>query len=334
MKKLQVPYNLDPEVLSLYAAWSDYIAEIYFAPHPNLFPTARQFEFGTEEDYFKEIENICAFGDQYNINTMLLLNGTNIVLNNSKLNEIDVFLKKICNKITGVIIANPILAEWVHSHYPQLKIRLSVLSLATTVGQIKQIANLGYIKEICLPQSYNRDLNALKELKKEVPNIEFSAIVNSGCRANCPLFNWHHSSFNSNLESWNKGNFSELKQSLYKQSSNYNNNILASPFILPSELFRYDEFYHQFKLEDRTISTSNLHSILASYATRIDKGTFLIEFLHGSCLPTQLNTLETDKLSLEWKTKILTCKNECWKCNLCDKLLKNMLSERNIENGK
>ena len=296
MKKLQVPYNLDPGVLSLYAAWSDYIAEIYFAPHPSLFPTARQFDFGSKEEYFKDIEKICSFGQDYDINTMLLLNGTNVVLNNDKLKEINEFLSKLYDKITGVIVANPILAEWVHAHYPTLKIRLSVLSLATTIGQIKQIAELGYISEICLPQSYNRDLNALKELKKEVPNIQFSAIVNSGCRANCPLFNWHHSSFNSNIESWNKGNFSELKQSLYKQSSSYNNNILASPFILPSELYQYDDLYHQFKLEDRTISTANLHSIVAHYAARIDKGTFLIDFMHGSCLPGRLNIIETNDL--------------------------------------
>lgn len=328
MKKLQVPYNLDLNVLSLYAAWSDYIAEIYFAPHPALFPTARQFHYGSEEEYFQEIEKICAFGKQYNINTMLLLNGTNVVLNNQKLEEIHEFLLKIYEKITGVIVANPILADWVHKNFPSLKIRLSVLSLATTIGQIKQIESLGYIQEICLPQSYNRDIESLRKLVKEVPNIKFSAIVNSACRANCPLFNWHHSSFNSNIESWDKGNFSQLKQSLYSQSSKYNNNVLASPFILPSDLYKYDELYHQFKLEDRTISTSDLHSILASYASRVDKGTFLVEFIHGSCLPTKLNQIETDKLSLEWRNKIPNCKNECWNCTLCDNLLDKILQNK------
>ena len=57
MKKLQVPYNLDPDIIDYYCNYKDYIAEVYFAAPPTLFPTARQFSGKNEEEYIQELES-------------------------------------------------------------------------------------------------------------------------------------------------------------------------------------------------------------------------------------------------------------------------------------
>ena len=58
MKKLQVPYNLDKEIIEIYKNYQEYISEIYFAAPPSVFPTARQFEI-EEEEYIKDCCELC-----------------------------------------------------------------------------------------------------------------------------------------------------------------------------------------------------------------------------------------------------------------------------------
>ena len=51
MKKLQVPFNLDLQILNLYKEYSKYISEIYFPLHPSIFPSARQNDYPGIEKY-------------------------------------------------------------------------------------------------------------------------------------------------------------------------------------------------------------------------------------------------------------------------------------------
>ena len=255
---------------------------------------------------------------------MLLLNGTNVTLDINcfaQLYKIIALLK--IYHLSGVVVANPILAQWVHNTFPNLKIRLSVLSNIYSLEKIKQIESLGYIQEICLPQDLNRNEDELQRLKKHV-NLKLSAIVNSACRINCPLYYWHHNAFNSNSP-WSEYNFSLLKDSFFDQTSKFVNNQFAAPWILPSDLYAYDEYYQGFKIEDRTASTELLEKFVKCYAFRVNPDKFQ-DFLHGSCM-FSIDSFDVNKVPKEWINYTRNCKGECWHCNKCQKILDIYLKE-------
>ena len=327
MKKLQVPYNLDENILEVYFAYKDYINEIYFAPHPAVFPTARQFPAKDVEEYNKELCYVCSKSYYYGIETMLLLNGTSIFYTNDKLEEISnlIYMLTLCN-LTGVVVANPILAEFIHTNFPTLKIRLSVLSNEESIEKILQIDRLGYINEICLNSNWLKDLNGLKELKQLTKNLKYSVIVNSTCRLNCPLYGWHHMLFNSNTN-WETYDFSLISDTFYNQTGKLEHNIFKSPFLLPEELVYFEDYIDYFKLEDRTMSTQKLSQVLFHYANRINPE-FIMDCVHGSCVRGPYKQIKPTELDIKWRKYMRDCKGQCYKCNLCTKKMEEYINGR------
>ena len=318
MKKLQVPYNLDTNVLTLYENWSEYIYEIYFPLHPDIFPSARQNDFPSLKEYnlsmFKLIERM----KTCNIKTMCLLNGTKVNYSQEILNGLFDNLKELSAiGLDGVIVADPILAEWVNINFPELKIRLSVLSNICDLAKIKEIESIGYIKEICLPQNVNRNEDLLKILKEET-SISYSTIVNSLCRINCPLFYWHQNLYNSTSCNWFSEDNREIRESFLNLTTKFSQNYLKAPFILPSELSYYKKYFNHFKLEDRTLPTSRLMGILEHYALE-QNPKYLECCISGSCIYTDPNM--TTEFPKEWREYIRNCKGECWHCSYCDKIM-------------
>ena len=327
MKKLQVPYNLDQNILDLYFDYKDYINEIYFAPSPEIFPTARQFPGGDLEEYNKKLCNLCTRSYQNGIETMLLLNGTNLVYTNNKLEEISalIYLLSLCH-LTGVVVANPVLGEFIHNNFPNLKIRLSVLSNEDTVEKIVQIDKLGYINEICLTSNWLKDIDGLKKLRKLTKNLKYSIIVNSTCRLNCPLYGWHHMLFNSNTN-WETYDFSLISDTFYKQTEKLEHNIFKSPFLLPEELHYFDNYIDYFKLEDRTLPTEKIKNFLFYYAHRINPEV-LMDCIHGSCVQGPIQTIKISDLSFSWRKHMRNCKGQCYTCGLCDKKMEEYINGR------
>lgn len=324
MKKLEVPYNLDPDIFFVYDNWKEYIKEVYFPTSPDLFPSARQFK-NWPLDYNATILRLCKYCYKNNIDSMLLLNGTNIPLTNDKLSEISKYLKQLVEcHLTGVVIANPLLAHYVHKQYPQLKIRLSVISYIDNLEKIKQIEQLGYITQICLPTSLVRNKDELKRIRENT-NLELSIIVNTGCRANCPLWGWHHSAYNSNTN-LNSKDFSEIKESIYTETRSFVYNNFASPWILPEDLYQLDAYIDVYKLEDRQMSIQTLEKVIKSYALRQNPD-YLSDCLNGSCI--HRDDIETKLIPYDWRVYTQNCKNQCWNCDKCDKLAAQLKKEEN-----
>lgn len=328
-KKLEMPYNLSPDCLNLYKAWHEYIEEIYFMAPREIFPTARQYEkYPSLEEYTKQIKDIITTGLKYDMRTMMLLNGVKYL----NTEEIKVLLDYLEEQqrlgLSGVVVADPMLGEIIHEYVPKLKIRYSILSLASSINKIKEIEYLGYVKEICLPQTVNRDEDYLKLLKKEFPNIGFSTIINVSCKADCPLFFWHQAFYNSQDEteinhSLTYMDYRKAKQNIIEKC--FHNN-LANPFILPSEIHRYKDYFSQFKLEDRVLPTYILESFLIHYALEIDP-VCLSDIITGVCQTVSNKDIKLKYLPKKQVEYWRTCKNECWKCHRCEALLKEMLKK-------
>lgn len=318
MKKLQVPFNLDQNIFDLYKQYKDDISEIYFPLHPDIFPSARQNDYPNQKDYIKLINTLCNEMNANNIKPMAVLNGAKIDYSNYNLTLLYHELKKIETfGLYGVIIADPILSYWIHTNFPNLKIRLSILSGIKDLCKIKEIEKLGYIQEICLPQDLNRNEDMLKILTAET-SIKYSTIVNSICRINCPLFYWHQNLYCSNSSSWKDNDTFEIRETFNLLTDKFTKNWLKASFILPNELDYYDKYFNAFKLEDRTLPTNRISTILKYYATRTNP-TYLLDCISGSCI--YLNPEEQIDYPQEWLLYRRNCKGECWKCSYCDKIM-------------
>ena len=318
MKKLQVPFNLDLKVLDLYKKYSKYISEIYFPLHPDIFPSARQNDYPNIEKYNEIISYLCQTMNQYDIKPMVVLNSSKIDYSNYNLTVLRQNIKKLCSfGLFGVVVADPILAHWIYINFPNLKIRLSILSGIKDLNKIKEIEKLGYIQEICLPQDLNRNEDMLKILTSQT-SIKYSTIVNSICRINCPLYYWHQNAYCSNNSSWKENDTFEIRETFNLLTNQFTHNWLKGPFILPEELDYYNQYFNGFKLEDRTLPTEKISKILKYYATRTNP-TYLLDCISGSCI--YLNPEEQIKYPQKWLLYRRNCKGECWHCSYCDQIM-------------
>lgn len=283
MKKLQMPYNLDPNVLTVYAQWEEYIQDIYFPARLDIFPNARRQTF--PKNYSEHEELIVKFCKEHNIRSVLLMNG--IVMDMD-----DIFFEKLTNymnRMVGlgidvVVLSNPILIHYFHSHWPQVDIRLSLLSHINTVENIGVVASFGSVKEICLPPIVNRDEDLLKTLKKLYPEIKFSTLLSSSCRLNCPFYYWHQLEFSSS-ENYELDTHVIMNDELEYNTKLMSQNPLQNATILPEEMDYYDQYFDGFKIEGRQYFTILIAERMPFWAYRINPERFKTLASSG-CLET------------------------------------------------
>lgn len=312
MKKLQVPYNWDLNILPMYAAWSEYINDLYFPADPSYFASARRVQF--PENYSEHEEAIIKMCNENNIRSSLLLNGSNAMISNEDFNKLSEYLNRLIDLgLNVVVVSNPALAFLIKEHWPQLSIRLSILSLEWTVNKIYNIYKLNYIDEICLPLEFNRNEDDLKLLKQLCPQLKLSSLVTSVCRNNCPLFFWHQSIENSTNTIKNAN---EIYSAYKKIGLNSNRNVLQIPFILPSELKYYSQYYDEFKIEGRTRPSTELEKFLQYYALEINPiylATIIGGYSDTLCCPCPPD-LKIKDLNKDWLQYRKNCKTQCWRC--------------------
>ena len=311
MKNLQVPYNWDLNILPIYAAWSDFISDLYFPADPQYFASARRVKF--PENYYEHEERIIQICKNNNIRSSLLLNGSNAMISDNDFNKLVLYLNRLIDLgLNVVVISNPALAPLIRKHWPQISIRLSILSLEWTIGKIYNIYKLGYINEICVPLEFNRNEDDLKELRRVCPNLKISSLVTSVCRANCPLFFWHQSIENSTNSIKEANEIYSAYRSLGLESDR---SVFKIPFILPSELGYYSQYYDEFKIEGRTRSTEELEKFLRYYALGINPiylADIIGKYSETLCCPCppDLKIKDIDKNWLQYRRN---CKTQCWK---------------------
>ena len=312
MKKLQVPYNLEKHCLDMYANWVDYIQEIYFACSPEIFPSARCWEYQT--DYLEQQFKILEFCKLYNIKSAVLLNGTEATLTDDRLKNVKEYLSTLQEYgLNKVVVANPILGGWIKQNIPGLEIKLSILSLQYTLQKIISFYETGYMDEICLPLDWNHNIDDLKELKRYCPNLRISTIINSICRQNCPLYCWHQSLFNSNRRKEDDRNMQDILNTTLSISSKLSTSFKQIPFILPEELDYYDQFFDGYKVEGRTWSTVALEQRLTYMALRVNP-TYINTYLNIAWCCNAPDNTKIEDLDKDWLLYRRNCKNTCWRC--------------------
>lgn len=305
MKKLHVPYNFEIDILKCYAEWADSIEDIYFPISSKILTSARPIVF--PDDYEEQVHIILRWCKRYNIRAALLLNGAMDQLTDQEFNKLYSYLNKMVKEgLDVVVIANPYLIQWVHNHWPQLTIRLSVLSLINTKTKIIKAMSSLPVDEICLPPEMNRDLELLHFIKQTYPNLKVSILASEICRGSCPYYYWHQVSCNSSSIEW-KGRTLQ-----YEENKGQKNTIFSAlqvPFILPSELDFYSQYVDGFKIEGRQYSTEFLSTLIPHYALQVDPEYFQT-LIHAVCSDAD-KELRIPALNVQWLQYRKNCKMIC-----------------------
>lgn len=270
MKRFQVPYNFDINLIEWYNKYENFIESIYFAAPQDVFPSARML-YGKPHS----TEEIKMLIENTNIDTYVVMNGTSLVLTDEILYNVKIFLEQVSYKLTGVIVANPFLGEYIHESFPMLKLKMSVLSNEHSYEKLIQINDLNYYDEVCFSNDFISKSDIIKKIKNNT-NFKIGIITNSTCRNNCPLYGWHHQFFNSQADN---EKMKELNRVFRQLTMKFTQDIKDSSYIKPSEIKQYYDLFDIFKLEDRTLPTEIIKEIVLSYIEENDDN----RYLHGSC---------------------------------------------------
>lgn len=308
MKKLHVPFNGDLEILNLYSEWKNSIQEIYFPANPTIFPSARRLNFPSNYDDY--VDKIISFCKENKINSTLLLNGSNFSLLDEDFHKLQDYLNLLVSKgLDIIVLANPLLANWIKTNWPTLTIRLSIISGVNTVTKILNIYETGCIDEICLPPEANRNLDLLKFIKKNCPKLKISLLVSGTCRGGCPMYNWHQAESSSVPKDYKNSEHQIIQNEIWNNIKKLNSSFLQNPAIFPSELKWYDKYVDGFKIEGRQFATRQMENIIPHYALGVNPE-FMYIIAPSVCL-TQDKTLRIEDLDKNWLLFRRNCQMKC-----------------------
>jgi collagenase-like PrtC family protease len=180
--------------------------------------------------------------------------------------------------ITSTTVTNPILLRIIKKNYPQLKVRISVFAEVDHPRKIEYWEKNG-ADIVCLRSlSANRDLNALKAMRKAT-NLELELLANGNCIQSCSLGIAHmnlisHSSQSRHEEGGYVIDHCLLECSKAKMKDPVN--FVRSDWIRPEDLHLYEALgYHTFKLVDRSLPTDIMLTRIKAYAERRYDGNLL-----------------------------------------------------------
>jgi len=184
------------------------------------------------------------------------------------------------------------------------------------------------LKAFVLDRDMNRNKNLVNQFYKFSMNLglDLDIMVNEGCIPFCPL-KIDHNVFITLSRFSNQGKYLRKSRICLDIFNNDFSNILKSPFLTREMLKNYKCRF--FKIVGRKKPVSYIDNILNYYINGepVDIG---IAFTNMS-LETGITT---DMLPSSFHKKALYCKNECYKCNFCSDVYKNILNKYKVKKLK
>lgn len=196
-----------------------------------------------------------------------------------------------------------------------IPVKVSTVNDIRDLNDINKYVSEGFDK-IVLSYKVNRNLDFVKDAVKHFPTTQFSLITNEICDVNCPHRMGHFISTSLNQKPTYICNARQPDNSIEWRS-----NLLKSSFIPPINLEHYPESII-FKMPTRMVNykVTDIITLLNLYIGNYTSKNILLFFMHhiniNGLKPLNIN----NKLSSKW----LNCKNECFNCNLCDKMEKEL----------
>lgn len=251
-----------------------------------------------------------------------------------------VFFNKIGNcvdylgsqlNLMSVTTTSPVIARFIKTNFPALKIRASVnMEIGTTQG-------MDYIAEFFdgyyMQREYNRNLQKIEQLKKwcDANGKELYLLANSGCLNHCSVHNFHdnlvaHESEIAAMD--NAFEFRGLCHDYLRLKEKQQSFIRNTNFIRPEDIKLYDPYFTAAKLATRT--NRNPVAVLDAYIRGSYSGNVmeLLEPNHAEAFYPWI--LENSRFPDDFADNVMRCTKDCDSCSYCQGIFDQIKINLNI----
>lgn len=265
-------------------------------------------------------------GFNYTLNATCLGNAEFTV---EGMKKIDKFLDELYDiGIDSITVALIPLIEYIRLVKPHFKVRVSTLSEITNTNKAVSFSKLG-TERIVLDESINRDFDTLKSITGSV-NSEVEIIVNVICHKNC-IYRMFHSNQASHDNLIGNQSVTYYSHRCMLKRIEEVGNLMRMNWVRPEDLKYYSQIgIKYFKIQGRqAVHNGDPVRVAESYMKEYYDGN-LMELL--DCFsPTNAFQIHMDNRKLDGFIKPYIenpnfCKNDCTRCNYCDKYALNSVN--------
>ena len=234
--------------------------------------------------------------------------------------------------LNGIVFADPYFLQAFSDAHPGIAARLEAVPSVNALldSADKAFSMLDMIggttfkppTRLVLDRSLNRDIKRLEEtsarLRSAYPNIKLHLIANEGCLFQCPYkpaHDAHVALVNEELCSERtfamNRDFGCVRRLLSDPGS-----MLASPFIRPEDVKKYEPYVDGIKLCGRNRGTRFLKQTITAYLDGEYRGNLLDLMDAMGDLSDQVD-IPNSKLPNDFAKRVTTCTKECRTCGWC-----------------
>ena len=221
-------------------------------------------------------------------------------------------------ELKAVTTLHPAIAQYVKSHYPELKVRSSITMQIGTIPQMEAVAE--QFDGFYLHRDFNRDLEHIRGVRQwcDENGKSLHLLANSGCIYQCPHHHYHenivaHINEIVSKESAYKGTLAPCFRMLKDKSIQFW--VLRNTWIRPEDIRNYVDLFDTIKLATRE-STEPEYTLLA-YTLEKWNGNLLdiLEPGHGNVegMPLVINS----RFPEDWFEHTTHCGHHCDTCDYC-----------------
>jgi len=325
-KLFSLPFNnkltkkqLQNDYFPFIAEYKDYLYDIYFSVLVPPFSEDAMGQARVEKKKDTDILNLMLLVKQkYGIEVSATFN--NILVEPSYENMITFIknFKLLYDKgIRSVTLPHTqwMLTGEIKRHFPELKIKNTILRKVTTPQQYVDCCEAGF-DVVNIDRANLRDRDNLKRLKRAYNRYKkpMVILVNESCRGRCPTMDEHYSiNCTPNNKPYFKSKIAQYTCPSWKRLDTAYNLKMANMPPYREDFDEILEYMQVLKLHGRSegFLLYNSMDIVKSYV-RGDK--FLKPLSKSDFSKYDENKLKT------WRKFTKNCKFECWDCNMCNEL--------------
>ncbi len=320
--KFSVGYQLqgNSDFLDEIIKFKEYVEEVYFSWGD--FPNGRNLQsqqLGTPwESIEKQISDLYLLRNN-SIALNLLFNGNCYGAESlsrtffDKIGSTVDYIKETY-RLKSVTTTSPLIAKFIKSNFPDIKIRASVNMEIGTIEGMDYISDFfdGYY----MKREYNRDFNKIKELKNwcDRNGKTLHILANSGCLNNCSVHTFHDNLVAHENEIMQRDNCYQFQGICHEYLKNHEKRVALvrnTNFIRPDDVQLYEKYFDSMKIATRVSNKASL--ILKSYIAGKYVGNILeiLEPNHAGRIYPYV--IDNSRL----KNSYLFCDKKCANCDKC-----------------
>ena len=220
--------------------------------------------------------------------------------------------------LSAVTTTSPLIAKFLKSNFPRIKVRASVNMEIGTVEGMRYVAQ--YFDSFYMKREYNRDLCKIYELTAWCKDNgkELGLLANSGCLNFCSAHQFHDNlvAHEAEISAMDNGyQFRGVCWDFLSDPNNFHSWLQRTNFIRPEDIELYHGIVPAVKLATRVNSSPS--RVLAAYVGKRYRGSVmeLLEPNHSGVFYP--NYIENANFDSDFASHVMSCNKRCEDCSFC-----------------